>query len=172
MKVYCDMDGVLVDLMGGVGEALGYKIEDPHQFPQTASDNKIPWDIINTIPLFWESLDWMPDGKELWNSLMEICVVERDIDVCILSARAEGDWNSPKGKLNWLAAHLNSELFDVHIVERKDKKNFAMNGNERNILIDDYQKNIREWIAAGGIGILHQDTQVTIQKLKETLESV
>ena len=36
-----------------------------------------------------------------------------------------------------------------------------------NILIDDYMKNIREWEAAGGIGILHTDASSTINDLKK-----
>jgi hypothetical protein len=34
------------------------------------------------------------------------------------------------------------------------------------VLIDDYPKNIREWTAKGGIGILHTNTSSTISALK------
>ena len=38
---------------------------------------------------------------------------------------------------------------------------------ENRILIDDTAKNIADWEAAGGIGILHTDASSTIAKLKE-----
>ena len=44
------------------------------------------------------------------------------------------------------------------------KKDYA---NENSILIDDRSKNIDQWRAAGGIGILHTDAASTIEKLKE-----
>ena len=39
--------------------------------------------------------------------------------------------------------------------------------DENSILIDDRKKKIDQWIAAGGIGILHTDAASTIEKLKE-----
>ena len=44
------------------------------------------------------------------------------------------------------------------------KKDYA---NENSILIDDRSKNIDQWRAAGGIGILHINAASTIEKLKE-----
>ena len=56
----------------------------------------------------------------------------------------------------------------MRIVLRKNKKNFAMDGRDRrpNVLIDDHAGNIKEWEAAGGIGVHHIDAQTTINILK------
>jgi hypothetical protein len=37
---------------------------------------------------------------------------------------------------------------------------------EQAVLIDDYPKNIKEWTAKGGIGILHTSASSTIRQLK------
>jgi hypothetical protein len=38
---------------------------------------------------------------------------------------------------------------------------------EQAVLIDDYPKNITEWTAKGGIGILHTNASSTISQLKK-----
>ena len=58
----------------------------------------------------------------------------------------------------------------INIVRRREKKNFAMKsggvGRRPAILSDDYPKNVTQFRAAGGIGILHTDTTSTINRLK------
>jgi hypothetical protein len=49
---------------------------------------------------------------------------------------------------------------------RSQKKDFATTDEKPNVLIDDYDKNIREWEAKGGIGIHHTDVGKTISELK------
>ena len=54
----------------------------------------------------------------------------------------------------------------VHIVQRREKKDFA---KKDVILIDDHSKNIREWEAAGGTGVVHKNVNSTIKQLKGLL---
>jgi hypothetical protein len=42
------------------------------------------------------------------------------------------------------------------------KKNYAWTNK---ILVDDYDKNIRAWRGAGGVGILHKNARQTIKEL-------
>ena len=55
----------------------------------------------------------------------------------------------------------------INLVKREDKQKYAVTDGVQNILIDDYLKNIREWEAAGGIGIWHTDASKTINTLKK-----
>jgi len=57
-------------------------------------------------------------------------------------------------------------LKKIHLVKRAQKKDYATTDDKPNVLIDDYIKNIREWEAKGGIGILHTDVGKTISELK------
>ena len=54
----------------------------------------------------------------------------------------------------------------INLVRRKDKKLFAKKGQPA-ILIDDYEKNIREFEKSGGVGIHHTNTSKTISELKK-----
>ena len=54
----------------------------------------------------------------------------------------------------------------IHLVRRREKKNFAKYGGQKNILIDDYEKNVREFINAGGMGLVHKNYRNTIRSLK------
>jgi len=61
-KIYCDMDGVLVDFDKGYLELTGDKLDGEHR-----SDVGF-WNPINKAGKpFWVNLEWMSDGKRLWS---------------------------------------------------------------------------------------------------------
>ena len=70
-------------------------------------------------------------------------------------------------KLKWLDEHATVfRIKRANVVDRKRKPEFAIGENgQPNILIDDYEKNIREWEAAGGIAIHHTNAADTINEL-------
>ena len=56
----------------------------------------------------------------------------------------------------------------INLVRRFQKKDYAQTGYRTPaILIDDYEKNSREFTARGGIGIHHTSTSNTIRQLKK-----
>ena len=103
----------------------------------------------------------MKDGKTLWRFIMEHSPK-------ILSAHPTS-WmpNSKKDKSSWVQKNLGLNSSDVHLVKRAMKREYATTNGQPNVLIDDHSKNIKEWQAAGGIGILHRNATSTIQKLKK-----
>ena len=73
--------------------------------------------------------------------------------------------------MRWLRKEVGyTQNFMINIVRRREKKNFAMKGSDVGkrpaILIDDYPKNVRQFRAAGGIGIEHTSASSTINQLK------
>jgi len=84
----------------------------------------------------------------------------------VLSAYPDLDPNSRNGKMKWLKKNTGFKRGNIHLVLRSQKKNYATTDEKPNVLIDDYDKNIREWEAKGGIGILHTDVGKTISELK------
>ena len=103
----------------------------------------------------------MPGGRALWSYISKH-------NPQILSAYVEEtyDPNCIPGKTAWL--RKNTRLTDksrINLVRRKEKKNFATRGGQKNILIDDYIKNVREFTSAGGIGIHHTSTSKTLSAL-------
>jgi uncharacterized protein YbaR (Trm112 family) len=71
-----------------------------------------------------------------------------------------------KGKAIWNKKHTMVPDSRFHVVARTDKQKFAINNGVPNVLIDDAPKNITEWEAKGGAGILHTSAVSTITKLK------
>jgi FMN phosphatase YigB (HAD superfamily) len=147
-KIYCDMDGVLVDFDKGYFELTGHKLDGIHR---TDTDF---WDPINDAGYdFWINLEWMADGKRLWKYIEKY-------NPKLLSAPSREEV-SRVAKHDW--AH--KELPGVHLILRsaKHKKDFA---TPNSILIDDRLDNIQGWRDAGGIGIHHVSTKHTIDQLK------
>lgn len=147
--IYCDMDQVLCDFLKGADKAVG------GSFVTMNSTER--WKKLNQTKNFWANLDWMPGGKQLYRFISRY-------NPHILSAYAGKDKNSRVGKMKWLSKNTKVSRGNIHLVVRSDKKSFAK-GN--NLLIDDYEKNIKEWENAGGQAILHTNTNKTISELKK-----
>ena len=166
-KIYCDMDGVIVDFITGAN-----KIAKAHKFSrkweELANRNaNLAWDIINEKGSdFWARLGWEKNGKKLWSYIEKYNPV-------ILSAypynieNPDVKNNAIIGKKAWIEKHIGNEASAQAIIcARKEKILFA---EENAILIDDMEKNIKEWKQAGGIGILHKSYRSTIKRLQELL---
>jgi|TARA_B110000971_G_scaffold77144_1_gene79232 hypothetical protein len=151
--LYCDMDQVLVDFLGGAEKVVGA--------PFAKSDNKTRWSKISGTKDFWANLDWMPGAKKLYQRVAKY-------DTRILSAFSGKDSNSKSGKMKWLGKNTKVPRGKTHLVKREDKKAFAKTKEGKpNVLIDDYIKNIQEWESAGGIGIRHTEVSKTLAELKK-----
>ena len=147
--IYLDMDQVLCNFLKGADKAVGGSFV---KHPSPAR-----WQILNQTKNFWANLEWMPGGKQLYRFTSRY-------DPHILSAYAGKDKNSRVGKMKWVTKNTKVPRGKIHLVVRSQKKSFAK-GN--NVLVDDYIKNIEEWKSNGGIGILHENTNKTIQELKK-----
>jgi hypothetical protein len=146
-RIYCDMDGVLVDFHKGYEQLTGVKI---HAFT-----DKLDWEAIKRAGYdFWFKLEWKPDGKDLWKYIKKYKPI-------ILSAPSRED-ESRVGKHDWVKRELpNTQLI---LRSMNNKKEFA---SPNSILIDDTPQNVDQWNEAGGIGILHTSTVNTIKELKK-----
>ena len=150
-EIYCDMDMVLVDFVGRAEELIGDKF--------TNVEKEVRWEAIKAKKDFWHTLDWMPGAERMWKLINKY-------DANILSAYSTRDPNSRPGKKVWLNKNAKPKG-EVFLVQRADKKKYATTNGKPSILIDDYIKNIREWEAAGGIGIHHTSPSNTISQLKK-----
>lgn len=158
--IYCDMDGVIVDIVGGLSEILGVQLTNG-TFDKVVDPRKK--EIDEKHPHFFAELPWMKDGKKLWGYITRHKVE-------ILSAHTTTWQPSSKGdKIKWIERNLRPMPHKSNIVLRPQKKDYATahGGFVRNILIDDWKKNIIEWEKAGGIGILHKSADKTIAELKK-----
>ena len=150
-EIYCDLDEVLVDFMRGANAAVG------GDFRKMDKDDR--WNKVNQTKGFWANLGWKPNAKRLHDFIIKY-------NPHVLSAYTGRDPTSKVGKMKWLKKNANFKRGNIHLVLRSQKKDYATTKGKPNILIDDYDKNIREWEAKGGIGILHTDVGKTISELK------
>lgn len=158
-QIYCDMDGVLVDIIGGLAKL--YNIKDLTNKNFDAHIDPMKPQIDKDHPHLFAELPWTKDGEQLWKYISKY-------EPNILSAHTN-TWqpNSKQDKLHWIDKHLRPLPKLNHILLRRDKQKYAKTNGVANILIDDWSKNIDEWKAAGGIGIKHTSTAETIAALKK-----
>lgn len=149
--IFCDMDQVLVDFIGGAEDAIGE--------PFATADKDQRWNKIANTKGFWANLSWLSGGKRLWDFISKY-------DTEILSAYSNRDGTSRNGKLKWLSKNTKIKRGKINLVMRSDKQKYATTNGKPNVLIDDYIKNITEWEAKGGIGIHHTNVSKTISELK------
>jgi len=150
--IYSDMDGVLVDFNERFKRFS--KGIPPTEYEQKFGKDKF-WELVDGIGVrFWVGMDWMSDGKQLWNYIKEY-------NPTLLSSPSRSNY-SRMGKRIWRKRNLPSTK--LVLARAANKQNYA---DPNSILIDDRESNIDQWIKAGGIGILHTDTASTINKLKE-----
>ena len=155
-QIYCDMDGVLADFKKGAEKATGVPIK---QWMNLTKDAK--WDPIRNDRKFWENLPWMSDGKILWNFI-------RPYKPDLLSAYTNRDPNCKPGKLKWASKNLGLGVNRVNLVMRSEKQGYAQTGyRSPAILIDDFPRNIQQFRARGGIGIVHTTASKTITEFKK-----
>ena len=147
-KIYCDMDGVIVDFDKGYKELTGRDAS----FDIPKEEFWAP--ISKAGASFWIKLKWMPDGKQLWDYI-------KGYNPDLLSAPSREE-SSKMGKRIWVKREVPGAKLILRSAERKQE--FA---TPNSILIDDRADNIQRWKDAGGIGIVHTSAADTIQQLKD-----
>ncbi len=150
-KVYCDMDGVIVDFEHGYDRLTGRKapgFSSPY-------DKEDFWAAITKEGAkFWSDLEWMEDGQQLWDYI-------KQYNPTLLTAPSREE-SSKIGKQEWIDKHIPSTPVEFRSAQRKQEL-----ATPDSILIDDREDNIERWIDAGGIGIRHTSSSSTIKKLKQ-----
>ena len=155
MTIYVDMDGVIADFFSEL--AKHYKVNHWKDLPDRDGSVKglAGTDFFGRLPKFESSddliafIDNTTDGQ--WS---------------ILSSPLRGDHdNSGFWKRHWLKKH---NYNPVEAIFTGRKESYATNKAEKtpNILIDDKPANIERWANAGGIGILYQANENSLEELK------
>lgn len=153
-KIYLDMDGVLSDFHRRFVERFGVH---PHKVKGSFTNSEY-WFLFVEEKHF-SSLDWFPGGVELWNYVSNL-----RIPVEILSSSGGDKYyeNIVEHKTSWLRER--NILIPANIVPGKRfKKDFA---HETHLLIDDTERNVVEFIEAGGKAILHKTYEDTVKQIE------
>ncbi len=135
--LYCDLDGVLVDFEQGVQDRFG---KNPRELNQTSM-----WIGLRKTPKFYDNLPWMPKGKALWNII-------KDYNPVILTGCPRGGWGE-EDKRSWCARELGPNI-KVICCDTREKPNYCSEGD---MLIDDRDVIMNEWIKKGGKYVLYSE---------------
>ena len=161
-RIYLDMDGVLADFDRGVAELLHLEPRDQNREFDSAKDDRM-WQTMKTVDHFYDRLELMPGAKKMFDT-----VYGKYGDRCeILTGipkEKRGIVTAESDKINWMKRILSDRV--VINVCYREKKIQKCTGPDV-ILIDDMQKNIKEWTEAGGTGILHVSAEQTLKELGE-----
>ena len=191
-KIYCDMDGVLVDFEKGVIDKINSELSsEVPKLPELAAkviaelgrnhisradigkysegksktSVKYMYALVHDDEEFWANLPWMKGGKQLWARI-------RHLNPTILTSPMDkrGKTESMSGKHRWVERHLG--LPKDRVIFAHTKWDYALDGNgQPNILIDDFNTKVDPWNGKGGIGILHTNVENTI-KILDTLKDM
>ena len=153
-RIYLDMDGVLFDFVKNIEQTTGLSINQ-----WTNLGRKERWDPIIAKKDFWSKGPWLNEGKKLYNFV-------KKYKPHILSAYVEhaNDPNCIPGKAKWAMKNTGIPRGRINLVMRSQKQTYA---SPASILIDDYEKNTKEFTARGGTGITFKTANQTIAELKK-----
>ena len=175
-RIFCDLDGVLVDFdRGFIDLPKNTEKLTPKQYEKAHGKDAI-WPMIDELgESFWENLQWMKDGRELWDYL-------KRYDPIILSSPSKHP-GCFTGKAKWVKRNLGIDQDPV-----TDPANFTENtrfilANHKHqyvepakrllkkepVLVDDFDRKLEKWTKAGGIGIMHNDSTDSIRVLEELI---
>jgi hypothetical protein len=153
LTCFCDCDGVLADFNGHVQTLFG---TDPDRMPETAL-----WQAIDSVPDFYLTIPLKADARQLWNAIKPFH------PIILTGCPAHNYDESARQKVIWIKRHFG----DVEVITCLSRnKPLSMNA-PGDILIDDRSGNIKKWIKAGGIGILHTNAASTIAKFQDIIHN-
>ena len=190
-KVYCDMDGVLVDFISGAVNKINDVLLDPPEdldglaikvrkeldrnhvlasdldkYSPSASKQAINfmYRLLERDEEFWANLPWTTDGKALWAYLSQY-------DPTLLTSPMDkgGYQESLTGKERWAQTNLDGLDTNSRMIFAHDKFEHAIDSDGRPcVLIDDFFHKINPFRERGGFGVHHTgDVYQTIQRLEE-----
>jgi 5'(3')-deoxyribonucleotidase len=151
MKVFLDLDGVLVDFDGGMQRVHNRKIEHdglgqrPYKIESVWGITEEEfWEPTRTAA-FWSELNWTADGREILTEIEELIGKK---NIAILTSPTL-DPNCVAGKIQWVIDNIPEYRPRTFVGSRKE-----MLAHPGVVLIDDTDYKLDRFVKAGGQGIL------------------
>lgn len=170
MKIYFDMDGVLVnfDAMRPNDTDLNHPSADLS--PEKRAQKKRFWQQIEQEPNFWHDIPSMPNIEHL----LSVACALGEIFVLSKTPGAHHFINGEKyveyvanEKRRWIADHMGKYFDTEHTIICDGAKGELIRPSKTDILIDDRPENITEWESHGGTGIVFTNAIDVAQKLQD-----
>lgn len=158
MKIMLDMDGVLTD----------YDYWLDYNNARREDTGKTNWSKLAKIGAsFWSNMPWNLEGHKLYNLLLDYLKDKPNIELGIHSAI--GMSCGKTGKYYWL--EKNCPEIRKELVKLDDNGHFKYKtGTVDEILVDDRQENIDNYMAAGYPAILFTNAKETFDNIVRMID--
>lgn len=145
--VYIDMDGVLADFFGKVAQ------EHDVDYWREIHRKDLGIDQIAQKPGFFANLPPMPNAEKFMQGVIKLVGKYSILSSPLLSDVEQ----SSEEKARWISKYLKQRQPESIIFDHEKYRHAQQPDNTPNILIDDWDTNIKLWESHGGIGILYKD---------------
>lgn len=153
LRLYLDLDGVMADFDRHFPEVFGVD-------HRSLADDAL-WGHINSHPSFFRDLP-VCDGAIAFFDRVSYA------QPIILTACPTTNYQQvARQKRAWVREHLSPNCTVLPVMGGRNKPLFMHEPGD--ILIDDFERNIRAWEEEGGVGILHRNFEDTKAQLKAVL---
>lgn len=155
MIIYLDLDGVFADFKKRFKEIVHFDYE---------TDPAGAWKRLDQVDHLFLTLEPFPYAHEMFTIIQSY-----GVETKMLTAlpRTTGKLNTAAAdKTAWVRQHLSSTIEVICTDGWSGKAAYA---HPAAILIDDMQRNIDAWRAAGGVGIRHTSQEDTLMQLARYL---
>lgn len=146
-KAIVDLDGVLIDFVGGALKAHGVNkkdvdIRNPSLYRELGLTVEEFWHPLKKHE-FWSELNWLPDGKQI------LQIIESSFSDIVICTSPGIEPYAASGKMEWIIREIPSYLPKLLIGR---PKHFL--ASPESILFDDLEKNTSKFEKWGGSAIL------------------
>jgi hypothetical protein len=148
-KVFLDLDGVLVNFVGGLFDAFHLPEQAPAEYEFFGSEIFPPvfWEVNERCTReFWENLEWTEDGRQIL-ALVEGFFPAEDVYLLSTPMPNRESWT---GKYEWVLKNM--PTYRERLIIMRNCKSVLAAPNH--LLVDDKEQNIEQFVEAGGRGIL------------------
>jgi 5'-nucleotidase len=154
MRLYLDLDGVMADFDAHFPAVFG--------LDHRGMADDAMWQTINAHPSYFRDMPPCPGAIEFFREI-------EHLDPIVLTACPRTNYaNAATQKRAWVREHLSSDITVLPVMGGRNKPLFMH--APKDILIDDFARNINAWREAGGIGILHTRFENTREILQTVIE--
>lgn len=195
-KLYCDMDGVLVDFAAGALELVNTALKNPKyasweeckllvkRLEKEGRERILPIDLEKPEYRGRQEDEVMPEARNFMKALIaesgalwwatlpwmpggkKLWANIAKYNPRILSAPMDPLDECEKGKRDWIEINLVPIHRPREIVFTDEKFHLA----EGNVLIDDFEINTIPWEKKGGLPVFHENTASTIKLVEEIIK--
>ncbi|MBR5904116.1 MAG: hypothetical protein IKZ49_01120 [Alphaproteobacteria bacterium] len=170
MKIYFDMDGVLVDFDSMRPNSSNLNHPSQELSEQERELKRQFWLNIEKQDNFWANIPEIKDIKnvlDIAKSMGEIFVLSKTPGAKHFVGGQNYVNYVADEKRKWILKNLNQYFDENHIIICDGKKGELINPTKEDILVDDREENITEWESHNGRGILFVNSSDAVKKLKE-----